>query len=352
MTTDAYWQRWSAAGLASGPAPAAAATDDGPGPWYIRVILGICGWLGGLLLLIFLGFAWLSAMQDTALGVLGLVLVAAAYAIYRLAKSELGEQFALALSLAGQAALAFSLFAGATFTHGWAMIAIGGLQLALLWLIPNALHRAMSTLFALTAIDLAFYVWAYPSPVPAVATWLTAILWMDESRWQRRLGARYAPIASGVTLAALLGLAPLIFAELRPFIQVGGDVIPDYPWLLDRVERGLGALVWVWVVWRGVGRAPWHLRAPAWGLGLLMAVASGWMPGVALGLLVLLLGFARGKSVLLGLGATAGLVHLSLFYYSLSSSLLVKSISLMALGGLLLLAAWVLPRLWPEVRDV
>jgi uncharacterized membrane protein len=54
----------------------------------------------------------------------------------------------------------------------------------------------------------------------------------------------------------------------------------------------------------------------------------------------------------MGLGAAAGLLHLSMFYYSLVSTLLVKSISLAVLGAVLLAAAWVLPRIWQEVRDV
>ena len=352
MTPAQQWQSWFDAGLvrdAQLPVPTGGADSS---PWYIRLILGICGWLGGLLLLVFIGFAWFSTMEETGIGLVGVVLIAVAYGIYRVAKSELGDQFALALSLAGQIAIGVALFDGKEVSHVWACFGVGALQLILMWVMPNPVHRSLSALFAMTALDMGFFVRGLPSPLPVVAAWLTATFWMDESRWQLRLGERFVPIATGVTLAGLLGLAPFAFHEFSFFFDTVGGELPPSLWYLFRVLPVVGALVWVWAVWRWTEQVAWRLRAPALVLSLLMAVAGWWMPGMSLGLLVLLLGFARGRPALMGLGAAAGLVHLSMFYYSLASTLLVKSISLVVLGVVLLLAGWALPRIWREVRDV
>lgn len=352
MTPAQQWQRWFDAGLVRDAQLPALTSGADASPWYIRLILGVCGWLGGLFLLAFLGFAWFSAMEETGIGVVGVVLIAIAYGLYRATKSELGEQFALALSLAGQIAIGVALFDGNEASRAWTCFAIGGLQLILMWVMPNPVHRSLSALFAVTALDFGFLLRGFPSPLPVIAAWLTAVFWMDESRWQLRLGDRLVPIASGVTLAGLLGLAPFAFQELGIFFDTVGGEVPLYLRYVFRVLPVVGALVWVWAGWRWTAQVAWRLRAPALLLSVLMAVAGWWMPGVSLGLLVLLLGFARGRPALMGLGAAAGLLHLSMFYYSLASTLLVKSISLAVLGAVLLAAAWVLPRIWQEVRDV
>ena len=63
--------------------------------------------------------------------------------------------------------------------------------------------------------------------------------------------------------------------------------------------------------------------------------------GIATGLLVILLGYSNGNRVLVGLGIAALLFYSSAYYYTLQTTLLIKSGVLAATGAMLLLARWV-----------
>ncbi len=78
-----------------------------------------------------------------------------------------------------------------------------------------------------------------------------------------------------------------------------------------------------------------------------IAIASYKAPGIATGLVIVLLGFANANRVLTGLGLFSLIAYLSLYYYQLQATLLVKSASLIATGIVLLVARFVLSRLWP-----
>jgi uncharacterized membrane protein len=58
------------------------------------------------------------------------------------------------------------------------------------------------------------------------------------------------------------------------------------------------------------------------------------------------LGYANGNRVLAGLGILVLLGYLSYYYYSLETTLLIKSILLMAVGSLLLGVRLALHRWW------
>jgi uncharacterized membrane protein len=72
----------------------------------------------------------------------------------------------------------------------------------------------------------------------------------------------------------------------------------------------------------------------------LVGAASLEAPGIAAGLTVMLLGFARGNRTLIGLGILGSLLYLSAYYYSLHATLLVKSQALAATAAALLAARW------------
>lgn len=81
------------------------------------------------------------------------------------------------------------------------------------------------------------------------------------------------------------------------------------------------------------------------GAPLVLAVAClAWMgtPGVSLGVLWLLLGFAQGRRSLLLFGVLSTLGYLAVFYYQLETSLLYKSFIMAATGAWLLASALVL----------
>src|SRR5689334_7151400 len=77
--------------------------------WFIALLQGVAGWLGGIFLLAFIGAL---VRPDTAAGmaVCGVVLLAAAWGLYYADRNAVFlDQFALALSIAGQFALAWAV---------------------------------------------------------------------------------------------------------------------------------------------------------------------------------------------------------------------------------------------------
>jgi hypothetical protein len=130
-------------------APTAPAMST-PRPWYISLLLGVSGWLAGVFLL---GFVAMLFRPDSAgaAAVNGLVLLAAAWGLYKADREgAFTSQLALALSIAGQCLMLFAFN-----EHRHSMAAIAGsavvLQAAMVLLMPNPLHRTLSTLFAMIA---------------------------------------------------------------------------------------------------------------------------------------------------------------------------------------------------------
>jgi len=356
MGPSRIWQQLRAEGWVETDQAPALLPGEAPPPWYVRLMLGICGWLGGLFLLLFFGFFLIEQLGDgdSALLVVGLILVGLACVIYRrIGRHDLGQQFALALSLAGQGMLGFWLFATYGATVAWPMFCIALFQLLLVALMPNFLHRLISTFFSLLALHVGCLMWLGPSPVLPICTGLVALFWLDESQWQIRLREAFLPIAAGLTLALVCLAFTSIWLPYSLLIQVGnghrydgfGDSLYRWLYLLDPIVVGL---IFLMLVAQLAGKLSLALRGAALLGGLALAILGGWTIGLVLGAMLMLLGFARGRPLLTALGVAASLCYLSWFYYTLELTLLTKAVSLMVIGGLLLLAYFALRRVSTE----
>ena len=107
----AVWAQLKEAGLVEGEQPTAA---DVTTPWYVRAMLGIAGWIGAMFLLGFVatGFALVMESAIAALLIGGLLCTLAATLFRRLSGGSFAEQFAFAVSLAGQALIVVGLSTG------------------------------------------------------------------------------------------------------------------------------------------------------------------------------------------------------------------------------------------------
>ncbi|MBL8512232.1 MAG: DUF4401 domain-containing protein, partial [Betaproteobacteria bacterium] len=126
-------------------------------PWYLRVMLGFIGILGGCFILGFFGAVLSNLYRNTPSQlILSALLFALASAIYRRWRhSDLADQFALVMSITGQIliAIAFGNLWQSEPALGSLLLAL--LQIGLIILMPNALHRLLSTLVALLALGYA-----------------------------------------------------------------------------------------------------------------------------------------------------------------------------------------------------
>lgn len=338
---SAAWQALCDAGLARGEAPPAAAPET---PWYVRLMLGVTGWIAALFLLGFVavGMAWVMRSETASMAV-GLLASAAAFVLLRrFGANDFAAQFALAVSFAGQALFAFGLFS--LFDHApdavaaWLLLT---LQQALLAVVmPNAIHRLWSAFVAASAAWMALHSGGAAFLGPALLLGAGAWAWLTEFHWPRQ-GRILRPAAYGVLLALIL--LELAAGLLRP--ASGLDADPAGLRLAGQLLSGLVLLCVVWVLLRRAGAAPLGRTAvTALGGTLLMVAVSLQAPGVAAGLCILLLGYAHGNRVLAGLGGAALLLYASGYYYELDVTLLVKAQALAATGAVLLTLRWLLLR--------
>lgn len=314
-------------------------------PWYVRVMAGFGAWLGGVFLLgATVGLFAALAKSPGGLMVIGLLLLGAAFGIYRAARDiEALQQFALAFSMAGQLAVAFGieeLMHWRTEPMAWFVCLM---QIALVIVMPHALHRFMSALFAAIAMYIGLQA-AHAAALGAlVLAPLVAWLWHSEPKWVAA-GRRdlLQPVAYALALALLFWEAPLSASWLFGY---GGDTWRfAVPRFLAPMAYGFTCVALAGTVARELAPRVWSYWAAAVAL---VCAAAALAPGLVAALLVLLLGFAAGRRVLVGMALLAAIWYLGAYYYRLQITLLEKSGVMLATGAVLIGLRFLLTTLWP-----
>ena len=347
MMRAQLWAKLAGAGLASGEMP----RQEGHGPWYVRLMLGLAGCIAAAFLIGFVAVGLEFVVQSRPGSVFaGLLMIASAYVLFLTARSDFSAMFGLAVSVAGQALLAYGLFRmldGLGRATPWLVMAAieGALALAM----ANYIHRLLSAYAAVLMLAAAFALSGAGAIAPALAAAAVAYVWLNELR-NPALHARLHPIAYGLTLGLV---------NVETFSWGGKTFLAAFarPGVVDWARPWMGELLvlatLLFVVWRLIARAGWEPREPrsmiALGTAALIGAASLKAPGIAAGFIIVLLGFANGNRVLWGLGIAALLLYVSGYYYLLDATLLFKAGVLAASGAVLLGARWLmLKRILPD----
>jgi hypothetical protein len=351
------WSVLRDAGIAQGEEPALPARASSP--WYVRAMLGAAAWLAAAF---FLPWVVLLIGERSLRGwgyvLLGLALCAGAGAMFRaLARAAAGRkepqdfqhQLALVLGLSGQGAVWAGLFFFGSHAGpgvGALFLIIAGFELAVVWAVPDFLHRVLAALWGGIALSIALFAWNVHALAPALLAALASLAWLREGRLgDKRELVRAA--AYGLTLA-FLGSQGWQMAGSAVGLASFGTVLPASAAQAMAIGgRLLLAVVWLFAVWSIAGRyrglAP-SVRKAVLLSAVVAAVLAGFAPAVLAGLLVTVLGFAHGNRLVLGLGLAAVAVSLSWTYYNLDATLLVKSAVLAASGVAALAGAYWLSR--------
>ena len=290
-------------------------------PWFIGVVLGASGWLAGLFALLFVYLAF-EPESPGGFALAGVIMLAAAYGLYFADRdSAFFDQLALALSIAGQLALAWAA-ADATDSTAATAALMTALQLVLLFVLPNYLAKTLAAFFACVAWAIAVrYGWwdrsVFDEPredvalLPALLGWLVI--------WTPLIVAVYALIAREAEwmAGALRGVA-------RPALNglIGALAIATW------VSEPFGSLPF----WASGNQTNWLALWPLFAVGTALFAAS--------------CAFRLRSPALVGLSIAGALLHTMQFYYVLGTTLLQKSWIMLAVGVGLLAAAWALQRLW------
>lgn len=323
MTENEIRQHLHRAGMLSQSVPRA-----GPQPaWYLRAISGCGAWLACLFLL---GFWMFSRNESLWLGV-GLAHCAVGCA---LAARQQGSRatsalanLALALWLTGLplCILAFIQQLNDVGQSGSTALLLGLASM----LYPEWSGRLLTLLLSGTfAVSTVCY---HHSPLPpdlftVLLPLLAGFSWLSQGRaWAAGVGNWTSAFgyASLATLWLLLGACYWGWAEI-PITWVG--------------RLSLMVMV-LWLVTRILYRLRPSPLASAWALGgtLLVALLTHPLPGVLVGLGILLLAFEVSSSGLLFIAGLYWVHFLPAYVYDLSLPLTFKAILLGTAGGLLLL---------------
>lgn len=340
LNLEEIQSRLRAENLIAAPLPEISA--EAASPWFVRILLGFCGWLAAVFLLGFVGTLLHRIFDEALLCILiGLIASVATVAIDRTDQRQpLLQQFTLALSLAGQALVFVGLFEQFDSTAPAYLLAMA-FEVALVAFYRSDLQRFLCSLIAAATLT----GWLADLRVSFIAPFLFLIavvaVWLRESTWR-------ASAQAGLWRPVAYALAIALFASA---LYRGGWRYRDVDPALASVLPALHALVFagsaaclatlVYRLWRRGGYSQRAgLLAGVGTAGLL--VAGFWINGLIAAIAVLFIGIARGNRILGGLALAFLVYALSRYYYDLHATLLVKSIALMGTGAGLLLARFIL----------
>lgn len=289
--------------------------EDHHRPWFVSLMTGVAGWIAGLLVVAFIG---LTIKPDSSLTmfVIGAVLLGVAWMMYRADREgAFLDQLALALSIAGQLAVAMALLEDVRsmfISAGTVLL----LQLVVFGVMPNRAARTIAALFAVLAWVYTVHFALHPGNLESLfflfegkavrtsfawslAGWLLtwvpplALAWTlttRESRWMATAYRRHSrPLLSGL----LVGIA------------FGGMAAYPLTWAVFGTEA------------IGIGMN-WYALFPL--LAIAMAVFAAYCA------------FQVRNLGLLGFAVLAALVHLSKFYFLYGTSLTWKAVIMGCLG--------------------
>ncbi len=355
------WARLRSLELAAeeAAAPLPQATSS---PWYVQAMLAFGGWVAALLLILFLGlFLYLPLnFRDNFQGPLlvGSFILLAVAAVCSHSPSFFARRFGFAAALAGAGGAGAALCMLADSPQHWALL----LSLPLACSVPfirSASYRFLAAvcLAALLPIWLGSMAYGYGNwgwrhrSVEGIlnvyvclalsAVWwvalcgAVAVAFTREANW--RHDAKHVELLPPLLFGAYAGL--LVFLIFAFSLRIEGGAI-GVPLFLSPAPAGLGAGAgFVCLVWNLTR----HMQGGSWRIAFLalsaLSLPLGWyLPGV--GAAVFGMGLARylASPVLLGSTGFFLFAYMVYYYYYLGLTLLQKSLTLAAVGFILLAA--------------
>ena len=355
MTDTREQQIWAAlleAGAVKGDMPEHKIPDS---PWYVKVLLGFSGWLAAIFILGFIGVGFDFIFKDKSLAALvGIAMIGGAFILLRISKNEFVEHLGLAASLAGQALLVYAMFEFAghkDILAVWILLTL--LQIILVVLMPNYVHRVFSSFIAAIAFSMAFTEIKMPYWGSGIVMFIAAICWLKEFKYPVHM-EKIRAAGYGFTMALILLKGVALFGS-RIFgyhLSEKESEFWTYPWFGEIII----GVVTIYVVWSLLKRYGCILQERTTLVfliaAILLCVVSLKVQGITVGIVIMILGFSASNRVLLGLGIVSLLFYISTYYYLLDITLLHKSLILLVAGLVLLTLRWFMLRLIPIHEEV
>jgi hypothetical protein len=311
IARNELWQRLRQHALVTGDVPPLVMST----PWYVRVMLGVAGWIGALFLMGFVGVGFAFVMKSAVASVsVGMLCCGAAFAIFRMARnSDFASQFGLAVSLAGQGMIMSGIFNVFKFDAPAAFLWIAALEASLAVLMPNFIHRVLATAGAVLALSMSFTRFGIGDVVPAITAAGMAAAWLNERRWAAH-GALLQPIGYGLTLALLAMEGSNLFRE-GIMLGIGMRRGPALTYFDPYIGAALLAAVFVYAVARLLSDEGVSISGKAGVASMAAALLAGALAFPASGITVALLILLVKSTVLAATGVALLAARIALQRY-------------------------------------
>ena len=317
-------------------------------PWYVKALLALSAWVASLFLLVAVGAAFADLFDSRlALTISGLLLLAAAVLLLTRWRNDFNDNFGLALSLAGQVLLVFAINKNLEPDMALYWWAVCVFQSGLL-VLPHFVHRLVVAAFGGVAFALALIASGLAHFAGSLLIVLLAFVWLAEFSSLRHMRLCQA-LGFGWAIA-LLCVQYIRRWQLAEFEDVFGVQGSGWAWLAE----ALTIAVLVKLILVVVRQSHVIVRPGQWAFIAVFIVclsaASWYAYGLLQAVILLLLAFYGRNRVLFGLACVSLLLALSSYYYLLDTTLLIKSMTLLLLGILLLGARALFCYLWPNTK--
>lgn len=344
-----HWQALYAEGNVS----AAQMPEDHDIPWYIGTMQAFAAWIAALFLLSFMmavfGAIFEHVEEDVILFI-GLTYLALGIGLYFLPRQQIFiEQFAFAACLSGLISVAWGLFdlINNDFSLTW-YLCMAGITLLLWGLIAHGLAQFVFVFclsWCVIGLMAKFELLNFSPSLFAVVISLVLLNINQFGRHYRR--ARM--LIYGFALA-LLSLQLMHAFSMDSIFEALFSPWQQSLWLTLTHLLIIFAICEFLLVTILRERHQSLSSPAALGCVIGLVIVSGLslpMQGLSTAILLILLGHYCNESWLKGMGMVSALLFVSGYYYSLETTLLLKSGYLMGLGALLLVARLVMWRLFP-----
>lgn len=316
-------------------------------PWYLALLEGGAGWIAAMFLLGFVGsFMALVVTESIAPGVLTIgsvfVLLGLFFDRQSTRQQVFMSQLALVLGLCGLLCIGWGLWEVLDYHNRLAwFISFGALLSIHSLFINNRLSVLLNGIGIGGCITGILYQWQWMNLLPLVMLVLAIILCLSLERFGAYYG-RICYLCYGLICWTLMTQGVLILGVSQ--VDFFNDAISElsiWAWLLPWFVSVFASVVIVKSIFN---QRQASLRTPAGYAAMVGVLFIGFLAillsGLSSAVLFLLLGLQLHNRVFTSLALVSIPLFICAYYYSLTVSLLEKSLLLMALGVVLLFARW------------
>lgn len=329
--------------------------DQEDTPWFVHVLFGFSGLLASLF---FIGFLTLILESTGALdnammiGMIGLLLNVCGFIAFKYEHrrhSMFLSSLAFMISVAGQSYVVYSLIES-SISHPLDVWVFLLLQSALTLIVPSFMYRLIGSLVVFGCVVFLLGYYALPEISLGLLALIAIVSHLQRYRLLQRIPARWHLVSSEVIKAIGYASALMLLCISVYFI------VDEYRYGFDNNDglfryhyywaQGLLTLASLYAAYLILQRyrVQWH---SAVGLitgsaVIVLGIVSTYVTGLLATSLIIIIAMANSKRTLLGIGVFALVCYVFWYYYQLNTSLLVKSVSMLVVGIVLLLLRWIL----------